>query len=96
MHVAFGQVAAQFVGLSGAPVDFENFQVCYLALNLEQALEVVVKASAISVVDGSKLIVMLQSSSDDTDSDAGAPGAPAYGSQWRHAERFAQKGRRSA
>ena len=50
------------------------------AINLEQALEVVATASAISVVDGSELIVMLQSSSDGTDSEAGAFGAAAYDS----------------
>lgn len=48
------------------------------ATNLEQALEVMVRASAISAADGSKLTAMLQSSSDDTDSDAGAPDAAVY------------------
>ena len=48
------------------------------AINLEQALEVVVKASAISVVDGSQLVAMLQSFSNDTDSDASGFDAAAY------------------
>ena len=39
-----------------------------------------VKGSAISVADGSKLIAMLLSFSDNTGSDAGAPGAAVYGS----------------
>ena len=50
------------------------------AIGFDHALEVVVTVSAIRVVDGSKLIAMLQPSSDDTGSDAGAFDAAAYGS----------------
>jgi len=48
------------------------------ASNLAQALDVMVKASAISAADGSRLTALLQSSSDDSDSDAGAPAAEVY------------------
>merc|ERR1719331_1621592 len=48
------------------------------ASNLEQALEVMVKASAISAADGGRLTALLQSSSDDSDSDANAPAAEVY------------------
>ena len=46
--------------------------------NLGQALDVVAQASAISVVDGSKLVAMPHSSSNDADSDACRPGAAAH------------------
>jgi len=48
------------------------------ASNLEQALEVMVKASAISMADGSKLTALVQTQSDDSDSETGAPAAQVY------------------
>jgi len=48
------------------------------ASNLEQALDVMVKASAISSADSQRLVAMAQTSSDDSDSETGAPEAAAY------------------
>jgi hypothetical protein len=51
------------------------------ANNLEQALDVMVKASAISQADGSRLAALVQTQSDDSDSDMGAPAAEVYESK---------------
>jgi chromosome segregation ATPase len=51
------------------------------ASNLEQALEVMVRASAISQADSTKLTAMVQMQSDDSDSDMGAPDAAVYESK---------------
>merc|ERR1719326_1829206 len=51
------------------------------ASNLEQALDVMVKSSAISSADSQRLMAMVQTSSDDTDSETGAPAAQAYENQ---------------
>jgi len=51
------------------------------ASNLEQALEVMVRASAISQADGAKLTALVQTQSDDSDSDSGAPDAAVYESK---------------
>jgi len=51
------------------------------AANLEQALSIMVKASAISTADASKLTALVQTRSDDSDSDAGAPDAEVYESK---------------
>jgi chromosome segregation ATPase len=48
------------------------------ASNLEQALDVMVKASAISSADSQRLVAMVQTSNDDADSETGAPEAAAY------------------
>jgi len=48
------------------------------ASNLEQALDVMVKASAISSADSQKLVAMVQTSSDDSDSETGAPDPEVY------------------
>merc|ERR1719333_854370 len=49
--------------------------------NLEQALNVMVQASAISQADGTRLAALVQTQSDDSDSDAGAPAAEVYESK---------------
>merc|ERR1719443_1828762 len=46
--------------------------------NLEQALSIMVKASAISTADASKLTALVKTQSDDSDADAGAPAAEVY------------------
>merc|ERR1719305_1334673 len=51
------------------------------AANLEQALSIMVKASAISTADASKLTALVQTQSDDSDADAGAPDAEVYESK---------------
>lgn len=51
------------------------------ASNLAQALEIMVKASAISTADASKLTALVQTRSDDADSDTGAPDAEVYESK---------------
>merc|ERR1719161_3050285 len=51
------------------------------ASNLEQALDVMVKASAISSADSQRLMAMVQTSSDDADAETGAPAAAAYENQ---------------
>merc|ERR1719482_2213136 len=51
------------------------------ASNLEQALDVMVKSSAISSADSQRLMAMVQTSSDDADSETGAPAAAAYENQ---------------
>jgi len=51
------------------------------ASNLEQALDVMVRASAISSADSQRLMAMVQTSSDDSDSETGAPAAQAYENQ---------------
>lgn len=51
------------------------------ASNLEQALDVMVKASAISSADSQRLVAMVQTSSDDSDAETGAPAAAAYENQ---------------
>jgi DNA repair exonuclease SbcCD ATPase subunit len=51
------------------------------ASNLEQALDVMVRASAISQADGTRLAALVQTQSDDSDSDAGAPDAEVYESK---------------
>merc|ERR1719326_842797 len=51
------------------------------ASNLEQALDVMVKSSAISSADSQRLMAMVQTSSDDADSETGAPAAQAYENQ---------------
>merc|ERR1719174_3331675 len=51
------------------------------ANNLEQALEVMVRASAISQADSTRLAALVQTQSDDSDSDAGAPAAEVYESK---------------
>jgi len=48
------------------------------ANNLEQALEVMVRASAISQADSIHLAALVQTQSDDSDSDMGAPEAAVY------------------
>merc|ERR1711957_580084 len=49
--------------------------------NLEQALSVMVKASAISQADGTRLSALVQTQSEDSDSDTGAPAAEVYESK---------------
>jgi len=51
------------------------------ANNLEQALSIMVKASAISSADANKLAALVQTQSDDSDSDTGAPDAEVYESR---------------
>jgi len=51
------------------------------ASNLEQALEVMVRASGISQADGSRLAALVQTQSDDSDSDMGAPAGEVYESK---------------
>jgi len=51
------------------------------ASNLEQALSVMVKASAISSADANKLAALVQTQSDDSDSETGAPDAEVYESK---------------
>jgi len=51
------------------------------ANNLEQALSIMVKASAISSADANKLAALVQTQSDDSDSDTGAPDAEVYESK---------------
>merc|ERR1719326_888950 len=51
------------------------------ASNLEQALDVMVKSSAICSADSQRLMAMVQTSSDDADSETGAPAAQAYENQ---------------
>jgi len=51
------------------------------ANNLEQALSIMVKASAISSADANKLAALVQTQSDDTDADTGAPAAEVYESK---------------
>merc|ERR1719161_477830 len=51
------------------------------ASNLEQALDVMVKASAISQADSARLTALVQTQSDDSDSDTGAPDAEVYESK---------------
>jgi hypothetical protein len=51
------------------------------ASNLEQALDVMVKASAISSADSQRLVAMVQTSNDDADSETAAPAAAAYENQ---------------
>jgi len=51
------------------------------ASNLEQALDVMVKSSAISSADSQRLMAMVQTNSDDADSETGAPAAAAYENQ---------------
>jgi peptidoglycan hydrolase CwlO-like protein len=48
------------------------------ASNLEQALDVMVKASAISSADSQRLMAMVQTSNDDSDSETGAPAPEVY------------------
>merc|ERR1719333_1877273 len=49
--------------------------------NLEQALDVMVQASAISQADSARLTALVQTQSDDSDSDTGAPAAEVYESK---------------
>jgi len=49
--------------------------------NLEQALNVMVQASAISQADSARLTALVQTQSDDSDSDMGAPDAEVYESK---------------
>merc|ERR550532_191236 len=49
--------------------------------SLEQALAVMVKASAISQADSSQLAALVQTQSDESDSDSGAPAAAVYESK---------------
>jgi len=49
--------------------------------NLEQALAVMVKASSISQADGTRLSALVQTQSEDSDSDTGAPAAEVYESK---------------
>merc|ERR1719379_3101105 len=49
--------------------------------NLEQALDVMVQASAISQADSARLAALVQTQSDDSDADAGAPAAEVYESK---------------
>jgi len=51
------------------------------ASNLEQALDVMVRASAISQADGVRLSALVQTQADDADSDTGAPDAEVYESK---------------
>jgi len=51
------------------------------AKSLEEALNVMVKASAISQADSSRLTALVQTQSDDSDADAGAPAAEVYESK---------------
>ena len=48
------------------------------AANLEQALNIMAKASAISVADGEHLTALLRTTNDDSDTAAGAPAAEVY------------------
>lgn len=49
--------------------------------NLEQALEVMVKASAISQADSTRLAALVQTQAEDSDSETGAPAAEVYESK---------------
>jgi len=49
--------------------------------NLEQALEVMVKASAISQADSTRLAALVQTQTEDSDSETGAPAAEVYESK---------------
>jgi len=49
--------------------------------NLEQALNVMVQASAISSADSARLTALVQTQSDESDSDTGAPDAEVYESK---------------
>merc|ERR1711957_708743 len=49
--------------------------------NLEQALAVMVKASSIGQADGTRLSALVQTQSEDSDSDTGAPAAEVYESK---------------
>merc|ERR1719379_1632579 len=49
--------------------------------NLEQALDVMVQASAISQADSARLTALVQTQSDDSDSETGAPDAEVYESK---------------
>jgi len=49
--------------------------------NLEQALNVMVQASAISSADSAKLTALVQTQADESDSDTGAPDAEVYESK---------------
>lgn len=51
------------------------------ASSLEQVLSIMLKASAISSADASKLTALVQTTSDDADSETGAPDAAAYESK---------------
>lgn len=51
------------------------------ASNLEQALEVMVKASAISQADSTRLAALVQTQTEDSDSETGAPAAEVYESK---------------
>jgi len=51
------------------------------ASSLEQALSVMVRASAISSADATKLTALVQTSNDDADAETGAPAAEVYESK---------------
>lgn len=51
------------------------------ASNLEQALSIMVRASAISSADATKLSALVQTRNDDSESETGAPDAEVYESK---------------